>query len=236
MKKRIKKQIPLFMLFSLAVVLLASVVTTGVVIYANNQTVITYQFTGEEASVAGYAEGSISLSVKNADTYYLYWADDTKALDGYYAIGDIDDTTNNNNSADIVKKQAYFHDMSAGESRTFIFDEHTAIPAGATKIIATTNKTSLLVSDAEAVFDIPEEKQLQFGSGNLLYTFNSYSDIHIDTETYYQKSKSNWEKALKFAADKDTDFIVSAGDAVTINSVSLSAANFKAFSQLLFDF
>ena len=224
MKKRSNKQSPLFMLFSLALVLLASVVTTGVVIYANNQTVITYQFTGEEASVAGYAEGSLSLSVKNADTYYLYWANDTKALDGYYAIGDIDDTTNNDNSADIVKKQAYFHDMSAGESRTFHFAEHTAIPAGATKIIATTSKTSLMVRDAQAVFDIPDEKQLQSGSGNLLYTFNSYSDIHIDTETYYQKSKSNWEKALKFAADKDTEFIVSAGDAVT-NSHGNSGSN-----------
>ena len=224
MKHKTKKQIPLFMLLSLSVLVLAAIATTGMVIRANNQTVITYQFSGEEASVAGYAEGALSLYAKDAGTYYLYWANDTEALDGYYAIGDIDDTVNNENSADIVKKQAYFHDMSAGESRTFYFGEHTAIPAGATKIIATTSKTNYKVSQATAVFDIPKEKQLQSGAGNLLYTFNSYSDVHIDTESYYQKSKSNWEKALKFAANKDTDFIVSAGDAVT-NSHGASGSN-----------
>lgn len=224
MKHKTKKRVPLFVQLSLALILLASTVTTGLVIRANNQTVISYQFTGEEASMAGYAEGSLSLYAKEAGTYYLYWANDTKALDGYYAIGDIDDTTNNDSSTDITKKQAYFHDMSAGESRTFTFEDHTAIPAGATKIIATTSKTSLMVCDAEAVFDIPEEKQLQSGAGNLLYTFNSYSDIHIDTEAYYQKSKTNWQKALKFASDKNTDFIVSAGDAVT-NSKGDSGSN-----------
>lgn len=222
--KKDKKRIPTFLLCLLAMILLTSIVTAKLEIRANNQTVITYQFTGDEASVAGYAQGTVCLSAKNAGTYYLYWADDTKALDGYYAIGDVDDTTNNDGSADIIKKQAYFHDMSAGESRTFTFEEHTAIPAGATKIIATTSKTKVTVSDAEAVFDIPDEKQLQSGAGNLLYTFNSYADIHIDTEAYYQKSKTNWEKALQFAADKNTDFIISAGDAVT-NSHGDSGSN-----------
>lgn len=215
MKQETKERIPMFLPFLLALVLLGSVITTRLVIRANNQTVITYQFTGEEASDAGYAEGSLTLHTQKAGTYYLYWADDTKALDGYYAIGDIDDTTNNDSNTDITKKQVYFHNMNTDESRTFQFEEHTAIPAGATKIIATTSKTNLAVRDAEAVFDIPEEKQLHSGSGNLLYTFNSYSDVHIDTEGYYQKSKSNWEKALKYAADMDTDFIISSGDAVT---------------------
>lgn len=215
MKHTTQKTIPLFISVLFAIVLVASVIGTGLVIHANNQTGITYKFTGEEAADAGYAEGSLALHAKKAGTYYLYWADDIKALDGYYAIGDIDDTTTNDSSADITKKQAYFCNMSTDESRTFHFGEHTAIPAGATKIIATTDKKNLTVSDAEAVFDIPEEKQLHYGSGNLLYKFSSYSDIHIDTEGYYQKSLSNWEKALKYACDMDTDFIVSAGDAVT---------------------
>ena len=106
MKHKTKKRVPLFVQLSLALILLASTVTTGLVIRANNQTVISYQFTGEEASMAGYAEGSLSLYAKEAGTYYLYWANDTKALDGYYAIGDIDDTTNNDSSTDITKKQA----------------------------------------------------------------------------------------------------------------------------------
>lgn len=224
MKHSRRERIPTFLPVMLAIVLLASVVTTGLVIRANNQTVITYQFTGEEASNAGYAEGSLSLYTKNAGTYYLYWADDTKALDGYYAIGDIDDTTNSSTDDNIVKKQIYFQNMSAGETRTFQFGEHTAIPANATKIIATTSKANVKVSDAEAVFDIPKAKQLHSGSGNLLYTFNSYSDVHIDTEAYYQKSKTNWEKALKYASDMDTDFIISSGDAVT-NAKGASNSN-----------
>lgn len=224
MKHTTQKRISIFLPLLFAIVLLISVITTKMVIHANNQTAITYQFTGQEASDAGYAEGSLVLHANEAGTYYLYWADDTKALDGYYAIGDIDDTTNNDSSTDITKKQAYFHDMSAGESRTFKFEEHTAIPAGATKIIATTSKTNLEVSDAAAVFDIPKSKQLNYGSGNLLYTFNSYSDVHIDTESYYQKCKTNWEKALKYAADMDTDFIISSGDAVT-NSQGSSNSN-----------
>lgn len=215
MKHATKERVPMVLPVLFAILLLASVIGTTLVIRANNQTTITYQFTGKEATDAGYAEGSLSLHAKESGTYYLYWADDTKALDGYYAIGDIDDTTTSDSSTDITKKQAYFHDMSAGESRTFKFEEHTAIPAGATKIIATTNKSNVTVKDAKAVFDIPEEKQLHFGSGNLLYTFSSYSDVHIDTEGYYQKSQSNWDKALKYAMKMNTDFIISSGDAIT---------------------
>ncbi|MDD6201460.1 MAG: metallophosphoesterase, partial [Lachnospiraceae bacterium] len=215
MKHATKERVPTVLPVLFAILLLASVIGTTLVIRANNQTTITYQFTGKEAADTGYAEGSLTLNVKESGTYYLYWADDTKALDGYYAIGDIDDTTTSDSSTDITKKQAYFHDMSAGESRTFKFEEHTAIPAGATKIIATTNKSNVTVKDAKAVFDIPEEKQLHFGSGNLLYTFSSYSDVHIDTEGYYQKSQSNWDKALKYAMKMNTDFIISSGDAIT---------------------
>ena len=79
MKHSKRERIPTFLPVMLAIVLLASVVTTGLVIRANYQTVVTYQFTGEEASDPGYVEGSLSLYAKNAGTYYLYWADDTKA-------------------------------------------------------------------------------------------------------------------------------------------------------------
>lgn len=238
MKHTTKERVPMVLPVLFAILLLASVIGTTLVIRANNQTTITYQFTGKESADAGYAEGSLSLNAKEAGTYYLYWADDTKALDGYYAIGDIDDTTTSDSNTDITKKQAYFHDMSAGESRTFQFEEHTAIPAGATKIIATTNKSNITVKDAKAVFDIPEEKQLHSGSGNLLYTFNSYSDIHIDTEGYYQKSQSNWDKALKYAAKMNTDFIISSGDAITnakgaSNSKGGFADEWKAYQKVL---
>ena len=240
MKHKTKGRVPTAIPLLFAMLLLASVVTTSLVIRANDKTQITYEFTGNDAGKAGYAEGSLSLYAKEAGTYYLYWADDTKALEDYYAIGDISDTTTNDSSCDLVKKQAYFQNMKAGESRTFPFASHTAIPAGATKIIATTDQSNATVDGAAAVFDIPTEKQLYTGSGHLLYTFNSYSDIHIDTEGYYQKSLKNWEKALKFAKKTDTDFIISSGDAVTNSKGSSSskggfADEWKTYQDILAD-
>ena len=164
-------------------------------VYAANDKELYYEFSGEDAETPGYAEGKVTFTPRTAGTYYLYWADDTKALEGYYEITSMK--------------------VSAGESESFTFGYHTAIPAGATRLIATTSKSDLNVADAAAVYDIPFNKQLAGGAGNLLYTFNSYSDIHIDTEVYYTNCQKNWKSALKYAADMDTDFIVSAGDAVT---------------------
>lgn len=160
---------------------------------ANNE--IQYEFSGEDAGTPGYAQGQVTFTAKEAGSYYLYWADDDKALEGYYEIATMK--------------------LEAGESNTFTFGYHTAIPADTTKIIATKEKTKLGVKDAVAVYDIPKNKQLSGGAGDLLYTFNSYSDVHIDTEVYYTNCQKNWKNALKYAKDKDTDFIVSAGDAVT---------------------
>ena len=158
---------------------------------------IDYSFSGSDAETAGYAQGTVTLSSDTAGTYYLYWADDNAALKGYYAI---DEMT-----------------VSAGGSSTFKFGYHTAIPAGATKIIACTSKSDLSVKNAAAVYDIPEGKRLSAGSGNLLYKFNSYSDVHIDMQedAYYKNASKNWAQALKFGVNKGTDFIVSSGDMIT---------------------
>lgn len=171
------------------------------IIYAADNE-IHYEFSGEAALTSGYAQGKVTFTAQSAGTYYLYWADEIKALDGYYEIAVME--------------------VKAGESKSFTFGYHTAIPADATKMIATTDKVNLNVKDAVAVYDIPGNKQLNKGAGNLLYTFNSYSDVHIDTEVYYTNCQKNWKNALKYAVDKDTDFIVSAGDAVT---------NAKGFSE-----
>jgi hypothetical protein len=164
-------------------------------VLAVNRDEICYEFSGEDAEAHGYAQGTVTFRAQAGGTYYLYWADDVKALDGYYEIASIE--------------------LGSGESGDFTFGYHTAIPAGATKIIATDSTEKLNVADAVAVYDIPTGKQLTKGSGNLLYTFNSYSDVHIDTEVYYTNCQKNWKNALKYAADMDTDFIVSSGDAVT---------------------
>ncbi len=158
------------------------------------QSKLSYTFSGSNASTAGYAEGTVSLTAKEAGTYYLYWADNTKGLDGYYEICKLS--------------------LSANATGKFTFDYHTAIPANATKLIATTSTTNTTVSNADAVYDIPATKQLKYSSGELKYTFNSYSDVHIDPDGYYKNYRAKWAQALKFATNKNTDFIVSSGDMV----------------------
>ncbi|MBQ2347969.1 MAG: metallophosphoesterase, partial [Clostridia bacterium] len=154
---------------------------------------ITYSFSGTNASDAGYAEGVITLSSSSSGTYELYWADDEKALDDYYSLAALEFNSSGSKSV----KMAY----------------HTAIPANATKLIAT--KSSKKVSEADAVFSIPTEKQLSYDSGELLYTFNSYSDVHIDCDGYYKMPNERLADAFEFGVKKNTDFIVSSGDMVT---------------------
>ena len=94
---------------------------------------ISYQFSGTGKNHAGYAEGTITLSVKAKGKYKLYWANSTRALSGYYPIGS--------------------YSLNAGESKSVKLGYHTVIPKDATRIIATTG--SLNVSDAYAVYTIP---------------------------------------------------------------------------------
>ncbi len=155
---------------------------------------LSYTFTGSNTADAGYAEGTITFKTASEGTYYLYWADDEKALDGYDSF---------------IKPEK----RKAGESITVNMGYHTAIPADATKIIAT--KGSKKVADADAVYSVPESKQLKYDSGELLYTFNSYSDVHIDNNGYYKKAEEHLAEAFQFAVEKNTDFIVSSGDMVT---------------------
>lgn len=162
---------------------------------ATVETALDYAFTGDNAAESGYAQGKITLTSAVDGDYYLYWADDTKALDGYYEIAKLT--------------------VADGNSESFEFGYHTAIPAGATKVIAVADKSDLSVANAMATYSIPNSKQLNTGSGDLLYTFNSYSDVHIDTQGFYKNAEKNWAQALKFGVDKGTDFIVSSGDMVT---------------------
>ena len=191
---KLKKRAKAVLSAVLAATILGAVPIGTAVSVSAASTSISYSFIGDEKNLSGYAQGTIRFTSSNAGTYYLYWADNTKALDGYYPI----DTMT----------------VSAGGSATFTFGDHTAIPAGATKIIAVTNTSSTSVSSAVAVYDIPASKQLLTNSGKQLYKFSSYSDAHIDPDGYYKNYSEKWRQALEFAHKKDTDFIVSSGDMV----------------------
>ena len=158
---------------------------------------ITYEFSGIDSNKAGYAEGTITLTADAAGTYKLYWANDEKALDGYYPIGELN--------------------LKSGKSGSVSMGYHTAIPADATKIIATTG--SLNTADAYSVYTIPEEKLLSSTvTGSELYSFSSYSDLHIDKRSgtvYWKRSENNLRDALDVSTDRGADYIVVSGDIAT---------------------
>ncbi|MCI6243501.1 MAG: metallophosphoesterase [Lachnospiraceae bacterium] len=183
---------------------------------------ITYKFQGNDAATAGFAQGTITVKSKTGGNYYLYWANDTKALSGYYEIARLN-----------VKK---------GKSSSFTFAEQIAIPADATKIIAvksTKEPADKTVKKAAAVYKIPAKKQIKSASKDALYTFNSYSDIHIDEEkwggpaAYWQFSEKNWEQALEYSVKKNVDFIVSSGDQVTNANFDNLDKEWKAYQSIL---
>ncbi|MBQ5561416.1 MAG: starch-binding protein [Lachnospiraceae bacterium] len=198
----------------LAVTMSVSVIPQVQLIKAASDVTINYTFEGNDKAKAGYAQGTITVSASSSATYHLFWADDTKALDGYYEINSkLKDELTSRLGGKSFEGKGFI--VNSGKAATFTFDEHTAIPANATKIIAVTDTNKTSVSDAVAVFDIPKEKQLKTGSGNLLYRFNSYSDIHLSTGNWWSKSKDRWSGALKYASDKNVDFINITGDIAT---------------------
>ena len=53
---------------------------------------ITYEFTGDDAKKAGYAQGIITFETKKPGMYQLYWSDEAGALNGYYEIAGLEIT------------------------------------------------------------------------------------------------------------------------------------------------
>lgn len=155
---------------------------------------LTYSFSGSSSGKAGYAEGTITLKADSAATYKLYWANNTKALDGYYPIDELN--------------------MKSGESKSVKMGYHTAIPAGATKVIAT--KGSLYTADAYSVYDIPSNKRLSAVSGDLLYKFSTFSDVHVDKGNYwYKNGENNFKQGLAYSVKNDADYVIVSGDCIT---------------------
>ncbi len=176
--------------FLLTVTMLLSVAVVGIAgVSAADELAINYSYKYQNA---GYAEGRIELtgSADDYGTYYLYWADDTKALDGYAAISTVE-----LNSARKIINLAKF----------------TAIPADATKIIAVKG-TAKTVADANAVYDIPEAKQFGYSSSDVEYNFQTLSDIHIHKDNYYTYAETHFASALNAAAKRDAEFVSTCGD------------------------
>ncbi len=194
-------------------------------------TSISYTFEGNDKDKAGYAEGTVTISSDESATFHLFWADDNAALPRYYEIDSkLEEEKNLRLKGKKLTSKGF--SVSSGKNATFKFQSHVAIPAGATKLIAVKDINHKNVSDASAVFDIPKEKQLYYVSGKRLYTFSSYSDVHIDKNGFYTNSSNNWLHALNFSEDLNTDFICSSGDEIT-NANSLYKSEYESYASIL---
>lgn len=216
-----KKKYSVVSFILITTLITASFIANFTTAFAADNTIanIQYSFSGDEKDKAGYAEGTITVTPNNADskgTYYLFWANDISSLAGYREIAMLNITD---------------------KSSSFTFGDHTAIPSGATKLIAlksTTKPNIVNVSDATAVFDIPISKQFNLVNKPKLYSFASYSDIHITSESStYPHDEIHWKAALETAAKHNVDFIVTSGDQV--NNTSGYTKEWKIYQRILAD-
>lgn len=167
---------------------------------------ITYTWQGPHAYDAGFAQGTITASVDGSSggTYYLYWADNNAVLSGFEPICKLS--------------------ISNNSSGSFTMPENTAIPAKATYVAAfkdNANAGGASLSGAKMTYQLPIDKATYKTDDDLLYSFASYSDIHITSgETGAQGQKYPYDEqhladAFRTAAARGVDFIVTTGDHVT---------------------
>ena len=148
---------------------------------------VTYEFTGENSSKAGYAEGVITVipSDKSYENgfYELYFADDNGILEDYKYIARLKITQ---------------------EKVEYKMAHACAIPEGATKITVNAVEEDVIKESASVI--IPENKR--FSSGKEELKFASLSDIHIN----YQYSDRKWLEALNYFEQTGIDLICISGD------------------------
>ncbi len=209
----------------LAVLVLMSTIVCSVgVITAASGVTLSYSFTGGESNKAGFAEGTISLKVTSssaAGNYYLYWADNTKALDGYRQLATLN--------------------VANGATGTYKMLDHTAIPPKATQLIAiksSSTPTNKNVSNAAATYTIPANKKLT--DTTTLYQFGAFSDPQIANDSYgsnsYPNDETHWAKALETFAKRNVDFLVSSGDTVNDQNGGVTyAAEYQRYQKILAD-
>ncbi len=207
----------------LVVMMLMSVLGCSLVTSSAADTVtLEYKFAGEESTKAGFGEGTIYLSVSNssmAGKYYIYWADNTKALEGYREICTLNPTANS--------------------TATYKLLDHVAIPPKATKLIAFRSDSApstKTVANATAVHTIHSAKINK--NTEPLYTFGAFSDPQIANDDYgdgkYPFDEIHWKKALETFDKRGAEFLVSSGDIVNDQNGNVTyAIEYQRYQKLL---
>lgn len=185
---------------------------------------LTYTFAGEESMQAGFAEGTIRLSVTEssaAGTYYIYWADSKGALEGYRHITSMT--------------------VNSGATGAYKLLDHTAIPPQATQLIAikaNSAPSDKSVTVAAATSTLPNAKRIKTSS--VIYTFGAFSDPQLANDSYgegrYPHDETHWAKALENFDKRGVDFLVSSGDIVNDqNGGKTYATEYKRYQKILAD-
>ena len=212
-----------FLALLLSLLLILSLVVIGTVSAADSNAQIEYSFAKADP---GYAQGTITITPENGSygTYYLYWADDNAALENYGEIAALNITST---------------------SGKVTMPKYTAIPADATKLIAFNSTTEpaaneRTVSDADIVYDIPEEKLLGVDTKDALYTFGAISDPQLANDSYgsgsYPYDEEHLKAALETLAQRDVDFTVSSGDTANDqNGKQTYMAEYRTYQKILAD-
>ncbi len=186
---------------TLAVLIMLSAMMCSVAVSSAAENHLNYSFSGEEKNDKGFAEGTITIKAPDsasAGTFYIYWADESKVLDGYRYICKLT--------------------VSANSTATYNMLDHTVIPRQATQIVAiksssVPNTESININNAAAKCAIPANKRLADKAP--LYTFGSVSDPQIaaaGTTSSYPYDETHWKAALECLADRDVDFVIVSGD------------------------
>lgn len=191
-----------------SVMLLFNVIYPSCNIVGAQGLLVSYEFSGYESEIPGYAEGKVTISVGNKTGYcILFWADDNEILNGYEKITSIK--------------------IDSNETVEYNMPENMAIPDGATRLAVffaeTENYTPQGISDA-IFYEIPKNKQ--FDSGNLEMAFASVSDIHVNYNSSDPNSDNycgapyKWTQALNYFAELNLDMVNISGDCTSYGGAS----------------
>lgn len=195
--------------------LLATLIISSLPVFYADSVKLEYDFA---TSDKGFAEGTIKLTA-DSGTFWLYWANDEKALDGYSEI-----VTHSFSSAETFKHKMY---------------ERASIPVEATKLIAVKSENEPAdksVKNASAVYTVPKERLLSHKESDRKYRFASYSDIHLDTsKKSYAYDELHWRNALDTAAARNVDFIIGTGDYVnnTTGYEGISVSEWRSYQKII---
>ena len=158
----------------------------GVLTGRNNLS--TYQFTGDNATRSGYAQGTIAFSSAAGTTYDLYWANDAGILADFEPLATLEATSS---------------------STSFTIARQIVIPKGAASVAIFSGDPGAGLSGAYDVIEIPDAKQL---NDETVYSFGSVSDIHVNYDNEGQNATGKWVAALNYYADLGVDNIILSGD------------------------